>query len=63
MNIFKERFINARVFILIVITAIIIASGILYMANKRQDKKDAEFEKSREGIQQMIKSTKNLNNN
>jgi hypothetical protein len=63
MNIFKERFISGRVFILIVIIAIIIASGIFYMFDRKQDKKDSDFEKSRAGIQQMINSSKNLNNN
>ncbi|HNV97117.1 MAG TPA: hypothetical protein PKL13_02245 [bacterium] len=56
MNIFKDRFIDSRVFILISIIAIIIASGILYMFDKKQDKIDADFEKSRAGIKNFVNS-------
>ena len=54
MNIFKTEIISRRVFILIVIIAIIIGTGVYYLYDKKQDRLDKDFEKSREGIEQMI---------
>lgn len=62
MNIFKDRFIKPGVFILISIIAIIIASGILYMFDKKQDKMDADFEKSRASIQNFVNSVTTTTN-
>ena len=61
--IFKKEFISKRIFILIWIIAIIIGSGVYYMYDKKQDKLDAEFEKSRAGIQGMIDAVNNQNKN
>jgi len=62
MNIFKDRFIRLEVFILISIIAIIIASGILYIFEKKQDKLDSDFEKSRVDIQNFINSATSTTN-
>ncbi len=59
MNIFKDQVISRKGFILITIFAIIVGASMFFYFYKKQDKKDMEFEKSREGIQKFIDSQNN----
>lgn len=61
MNIFKDKIVSFRGFILIVIFAIIIGTSVFFYFFKKQEKLDNEFEKSREGIQNFINNQNNKN--